>query len=535
MRRILHLTRIAIFAAFPLFATAKTDSTRILLEKKLETAVTPKDRIDANYVLANHLAETDSVASERYFNDGYRIAKRQGDLVGQANFFYYRANRRYNLGRFAESEALCRKSLEIFAHTKDTIMTLHAIGMLFNSMDYQMKDIGVEQAYLDYFHRTAAIEVRGGRKVFIARGFIYGSLASYYTLKDNLKSREAYLKQYDCYRKVNSKPLLMSFHSSYAHFCFYLKDYPEAIHHARVAVELCRQMNQSDEFDYVLSSISLAEMLISQGEFVEAQSIFNEVVTVSTRMRQNLIDMKQKDYQLALARAIQEADRNLHIVYAVSSGLLMLMLYLYLRRHYRLKALRHEIALKEGMAMDLHDEVGTAITKTIFHTQDMLSSEQKPDPRLRQILESSLQINASFRDALWSADRRTDDLVNLVDRIIETSQQATEGAPFTLVVKKAPGLPKRMMKAHEKRNVLLIIRETLHNVIKHSNGDSIEISIFPEGAKVVFQIIDNGSSSVAEKLVYGLGQHSMRQRAKKMNGDIHIGPQAEGYAVRLAI
>jgi signal transduction histidine kinase len=525
----------AILSALPLFSIGRTDSTRILLVKKLEEAVTPAERINANYALANHLADTDSVASNRYFNEGYRIAKEYQDLVGQANFFYYRANRKYNLGQFAESEALCRKSLELLAHTKDTIMTLHAIGMLFNSMDYQMKDIGVEQAHMDYFRRTALIETRGDRRAFIARGFIYGSMASYYTLKDNQSSREAYLKQYDCYKKVNSKPLLMSFHSNYAHFCFYLKDYPEAIHHAREAVELCRQMNHSDEFDYVLSSISLAEMLISQGEFVEAQSIFNEVVTVSTRMRQNLIDMKQKDYQLALARAIQEADEDLHLVYAVSSILLMSMILLYLRRHYRIKALRQEIALKEGMAMDLHDEVGTAITKTIFYTQDMLSSEENPDPRLRQILESSLQINASFRDALWSVDRRTDDLVNLVDRVIEAAQQATEGTCFTLHVRKAPDLPKRMMKAHEKRNVLLIVRETLHNVIKHSNGDSVEISMFPDGSRIVFQIIDNGTTCTAAKLSYGIGHHSMRQRAKKMSGDIQMGPQSEGYAVRLSI
>jgi signal transduction histidine kinase len=519
----------------PLSVAGRTDSVALQLRQRLAEARTTGDRIAANYALAVHLAETDSVASERSFSAAYRMALEAGDLVGQAKYYFYRARRRYNLGRFAESEALCRKSLALLVRTRDTITTLHAIGILFNAMDYQMKDIGLEKGYLDFFERTVGWEDRGERAALVARGFIYGSLANHYTLRDPERSRQAFLRQYDCYRNLGNPELLVSFHSSYSHFNLYLKDYGEAIRHARTAVDLCRQMKREEAFDFILLSVSLAEMLITQGRFQEAQEIFNDVVGASTRMRQDLIEMGQKDHQLALARAMHEADRNRQIGYVVATALLMGMFFLFLLRHLRLQALRREVQLKQEMAMDLHDEMGTAITQNIMHLQGILASAASPDPRLRQILVNSVQMNASFRDAVWSADRRTDDLVDILDRIVEAGHKALEGSRFTLQVSKAPNLPRRSMNANEKRNIMLIVREALHNVIRHSDGDRVEVSVFSEAGRLVIRILDNGAPGRFDPDKYGMGLHSMRQRAEKMRADIGIGPAPGGFAVRLAL
>lgn len=421
------------------------------------------------------------------------------------------------------------------SNTKDSILKLHAIGLLLNAMDYQSKDIRKEQALLNFFEATEYLEKREDASPNIARGFIYACLSWFYIQKDSTKSREAFLKQYECYKKVNNDELLMSFYINYAHYNLFMRDFDEATRQARTAVELCKKLGNRNQMDFMLSSISLATMLIYEGEFQEARSIYNNVVLVSTHMRQELISSETKGYQLELANEKVKADKKIIIILVISGVLMISLVFILLRWFYRLKSLRAEIKLKENIAMDLHDEVGTMITKTIFLTQHILSSNPDSDPRLQLIVEQSRQINASFRDAIWSTDTRTDELHNLIDRIAETGNQLTEGTPYGFYYHRLDVLPKRQLKPLEKRNIMLIVREALHNAVKHSNGNRIELSIIPQQERLVITIIDNGTPQPQDENKYGMGLHSMRQRALKMGADIYIGPASDGYMVRLIV
>jgi signal transduction histidine kinase len=82
---------------------------------------------------------------------------------------------------------------------------------------------------------------------------------------------------------------------------------------------------------------------------------------------------------------------------------------------------------------------------------------------------------------------------------------------------------------------MLIVREALHNAIKHSNGNRIDVSVLAQKNRVVFTIVDNGTMIEKDENKYGMGQHSMRRRALKMGADIYMGPGPDGYMVRLIV
>ncbi len=505
------------------------------LIQRIQTAKMAKDRISAHYAMANYLYETDSISAEEHYRKGYDLALLYNNKEGQAKYFYLKASKDYNEGHFDQCEQLSRRTLTLLTESRDTVLKLHAIGMLLNAMEYQSKDILRERVYMNFFNQTAYLEDSDQPGPNLARGFIYDCLSWFYIQKDDQKSKEAFLKQYECYRKVGNEELLMSYHINYAHYNLYQKNFNEATRQARTAVEICRQLGNRNEMDFMLSSISLATMLIYEGKFSEARRIYNNVVTVSTRMRQDLLESEAKSHQLELANEKVKADKKMMIIVVISSMLMISLVFILLRWFYRLKALRAEIKLKESIAMDLHDEVGTMITKTIFLTQHILSSNPNSDPRLQQIIEQSRQVNASFRDAIWSTDTRTDELQNLMDRIAETGNQVTEGTAYGFYFHRLDTLPKRQLRPLEKRNIMLIVREALHNVVKHSNGNRIDLSIIPQHDSLVITIIDNGALQEHEDKKYGMGQHSMRQRALKMGADIYIGPVSDGYMVRLIV
>lgn len=72
------------------------------LEKRLRIAKSVKDKISANYAMANFLSESDSVAAEKYFQDGLALARLHHNMEGQAKYYHFKASRKYNQGMFED-------------------------------------------------------------------------------------------------------------------------------------------------------------------------------------------------------------------------------------------------------------------------------------------------------------------------------------------------------------------------------------------------------------------------------------------------
>jgi ligand-binding sensor domain-containing protein len=202
---------------------------------------------------------------------------------------------------------------------------------------------------------------------------------------------------------------------------------------------------------------------------------------------------------------------------------------------FRLNNYKKYLAFRVELANELHDTVGTAVTKSVYAAEGLLQDHGIKDIRLQQIVDNGRQVNAAFRDALWSADERTDSLDNLVDRIIEIGHSSTEGSRFSFHFHKQPGISLINLSLKQKRNILMIVREGVHNVLKHSSGDSINIFLKMEAVKVQIEISDNGQNNNKEIEETGIGIRSMKQRALKMNALIDFSADSNGFYIKLKL
>jgi signal transduction histidine kinase len=96
-----------------------------------------------------------------------------------------------------------------------------------------------------------------------------------------------------------------------------------------------------------------------------------------------------------------------------------------------------------------------------------------------------------------------------------------------------------------------IISEALHNVVKHANATSVEISIAEEEHDLVVQVLDDGTTDgttdgtadvdaadahESSRTRERLGLLSMRERAERWGGRFEAGPCADrGWVVRAAV
>ena len=76
----------------------------------------------------------------------------------------------------------------------------------------------------------------------------------------------------------------------------------------------------------------------------------------------------------------------------------------------------------------------------------------------------------------------------------------------------------------ERKNIFLIYKEAIHNIIKYANCTEVNISIKKNADKLYVSISDNGSGFISDELksYNGNGIKNMKSRASEIKGSIEI-------------
>ncbi|HWO02636.1 MAG TPA: ATP-binding protein, partial [Blastocatellia bacterium] len=87
-----------------------------------------------------------------------------------------------------------------------------------------------------------------------------------------------------------------------------------------------------------------------------------------------------------------------------------------------------------------------------------------------------------------------------------------------------------------RRQVFLVFKESVNNIVRHSSCTLADVELQTEGAWLVLKVSDNGRGFDIEHSSEGNGLANMRGRAEKMNGDLTvISNNAEGTTLILKV
>jgi signal transduction histidine kinase len=98
--------------------------------------------------------------------------------------------------------------------------------------------------------------------------------------------------------------------------------------------------------------------------------------------------------------------------------------------------------------------------------------------------------------------------------------------------------PSRDMKvgADVRREVFLIFKETVNNIVRHSECNHAMVEIRVERGWLVLEINDNGKGFDSLRATEGNGLSSMHQRATKLGGTFNVtSPNGHGTTVTLRV
>lgn len=199
---------------------------------------------------------------------------------------------------------------------------------------------------------------------------------------------------------------------------------------------------------------------------------------------------------------------------------------------------REKEQMRGRIASDLHDEIGSNLSSISMISQ-MLQKKTgltcKEKQRLRDVQIISQQTAQSMRDIVWFVNPKNDSLQKLFAKMRETANLLLEPIDFTFA---APDtLDHFDIDLNFRRNLFLIYKECLQNIIKHSKARKVEIMIrFSEDGTLAMRVQDDGVGFEQADIQPGNGLRHFEQRAADMNGKIAVNSgKNTGTAVCLTV
>jgi signal transduction histidine kinase len=84
-------------------------------------------------------------------------------------------------------------------------------------------------------------------------------------------------------------------------------------------------------------------------------------------------------------------------------------------------------------------------------------------------------------------------------------------------------IPETDVSGVKRRNIFLVLKESINNVMKHAKATEVEINIRFEGNSMLIEITDNGKGIDSEKLnQFGNGLKNMQRRMEGIGGSFSI-------------
>lgn len=178
------------------------------------------------------------------------------------------------------------------------------------------------------------------------------------------------------------------------------------------------------------------------------------------------------------------------------------------------------------IARDIHDDVGASLTRISIMSDLLLEKAVDPDSTniwLKRISETSREVTSDMTQIIWALSPRNDTFEGLSTYVRRFANEYLEPSNISIEFDYPEALNKIGLRAESRRNVFLCIRESLHNIVKHSAAKKVVISFSKEQKWISVKVKDNGNgfnTSVQKAQCNGL--INITKRMKGIGGEAKV-------------
>lgn len=183
------------------------------------------------------------------------------------------------------------------------------------------------------------------------------------------------------------------------------------------------------------------------------------------------------------------------------------------------------------IAGDMHDEIGSSLTKIVIASELALKTELPDETKslLDRITRTSREVIDSIGNIIWAINPRNDRLDNLAGYMREFASDFFELSAVRCHFVFPDALPDVPFSAETRRNIFLVFKEALNNVLKHANASEVSIRLLVSEQHIEFIVEDNGVGFTScERRTFGNGLLNMGKRMESIGGVCEIMSRQQG-------
>jgi signal transduction histidine kinase len=216
------------------------------------------------------------------------------------------------------------------------------------------------------------------------------------------------------------------------------------------------------------------------------------------------------------------ANTRLLIVLLVLISVLVLFL---INRNNHKKQLK-EIAIRNRISRDLHDDIGASLSsmniygglaKSVWDTQPQESKKM-----MDKITDISNGLMDRMGDVVWSMKTADDGKYTMEARLKNYASELLSPKDIVCEFDIDEKLAASITNPEIRKNILLIVKEAINNIAKYSGATKANVSLKQEGEVIVLSIIDNGKGFSANNKMKGNGLGNMQERCRQLQGECVI-------------
>lgn len=179
--------------------------------------------------------------------------------------------------------------------------------------------------------------------------------------------------------------------------------------------------------------------------------------------------------------------------------------------------------IRNRISADLHDEIGSNLSSIVL-LSSLINQKPEVDKEIKKYvteIHGAAKISAeSIRDIVWFINPASDQISNLVSKMVQLSNTMLGNIEHDII--KSNFNISDKLQPNVKRNIFLIYKETLANIIKHSQASFVKINIFEENNTFKFSVADNGVGFNIKSENGGNGLKNLKYRANQINANLEI-------------
>lgn len=179
-------------------------------------------------------------------------------------------------------------------------------------------------------------------------------------------------------------------------------------------------------------------------------------------------------------------------------------------------------AERTRIASEMHDDLGGGLTTIKFLSQKALRKIEDPAQKtqIQKIVTNAQTLVGNMSEIIWAMNAGFDTVDNLVAYCRRYAREYLDDHDLQLTFKAEGNMESHSISGEERRNIFLVVKEALHNTVKHAEASKVTITFNVKEDQLDLTIADNGKGLENIESQFGNGLDNMTKRIELINGNL---------------